>query len=205
MSGSFRIDRDAKRRTSIVEPGRGAGRSPRSCRVDAVERVDRHVQRPAAFRRHGPARRRPCRLSPGARRHGAGAARRVLQRCGTGVGPDRQARRPESGVTRSTCRRRSRQYLCERSAAPRRSVAAAAVVDARDSGGTPGPSAVRLAAAIKTVLRQAIARREHPYRAGRFRVYEREGEPCRTPGCRGTIRRISQAGRSTFYCPACQR
>ena len=64
---------------------------------------------------------------------------------------------------------------------------------------------LRLAAAIKTVLREAIARKERPYRAGRFRVYEHEGEPCRTPGCRGTIRRISQAGQSTFYCPACQR
>ena len=71
--------------------------------------------------------------------------------------------------------------------------------------GRPTPGAVRLAASIKTVLREAIARREQPYRAGRFRVYEREGEPCPTPGCPGTIRRISQAGRSTFYCRACQR
>jgi formamidopyrimidine-DNA glycosylase len=70
--------------------------------------------------------------------------------------------------------------------------------------GRPAPGAVRLAASIKTVLREAIAREEDADRAGRFRVYEREGEPCRTPGCRGTIRRISQAGRSTFYCPACQ-
>jgi formamidopyrimidine-DNA glycosylase len=73
------------------------------------------------------------------------------------------------------------------------------------AAGRPTPGAVRLTAAIKIVLREAIARKERPYRAGRFRVYEREGEPCRTPGCRGTIRRISQAGRSTFYCPACQR
>src|ERR1700730_5359130 len=71
--------------------------------------------------------------------------------------------------------------------------------------GRPTPGAVRLAAAIKTVLREAIARKERPSRVGRFRVYEREGEPCRTLGCRGTIRRIPQAGRSTFYCPACQR
>ena len=73
------------------------------------------------------------------------------------------------------------------------------------AAGLPTPGAVRLAAAIRTVLREAIARKERPYRAGRFRVYEREGESCRTPGCPGTIRRISQAGRSTFYCPACQR
>jgi formamidopyrimidine-DNA glycosylase len=73
------------------------------------------------------------------------------------------------------------------------------------AAGRPTPRAVRLAAAIKTVLREAIARKERPYRAGRFRVYDHEGEPCRTPGCRGTIRRIPQAGRSTFYCAACQR
>jgi formamidopyrimidine-DNA glycosylase len=73
------------------------------------------------------------------------------------------------------------------------------------AAGRPATGAVRLAKAIKAVLRQAIARREQPYRAGHFRVYEREGERCRTPGCRGTIRRIAQAGRSTFYCPSCQR
>jgi formamidopyrimidine-DNA glycosylase len=39
----------------------------------------------------------------------------------------------------------------------------------------------------------------------RFDVYDREGEPCPRPGCRGTIRRIVQAGRSTFYCGVCQR
>ncbi|MGL5735891.1 MAG: bifunctional DNA-formamidopyrimidine glycosylase/DNA-(apurinic or apyrimidinic site) lyase [Beijerinckiaceae bacterium] len=39
----------------------------------------------------------------------------------------------------------------------------------------------------------------------RFRVYDREGEPCPTPGCTGTIKRIVQSGRSTFYCAACQR
>ena len=38
-----------------------------------------------------------------------------------------------------------------------------------------------------------------------FRVYDREGQPCPEPGCPGTIRRIVQSGRSSFYCPACQR
>ena len=38
-----------------------------------------------------------------------------------------------------------------------------------------------------------------------FSVYDREGEPCRKPGCGGTIARIVQSGRSTFYCPICQR
>lgn len=39
----------------------------------------------------------------------------------------------------------------------------------------------------------------------RFRTYDREGQPCRNPGCKGIIARKAQAGRSTFYCPACQR
>lgn len=38
-----------------------------------------------------------------------------------------------------------------------------------------------------------------------FDVYGREGEPCRTEGCTGTIQRITQSGRSTFYCAQCQR
>ncbi|HWE47706.1 MAG TPA: bifunctional DNA-formamidopyrimidine glycosylase/DNA-(apurinic or apyrimidinic site) lyase [Caulobacteraceae bacterium] len=39
----------------------------------------------------------------------------------------------------------------------------------------------------------------------RFKAYGREGEKCLTRGCGGTIKRIVQAGRSTFYCPKCQR
>lgn len=38
-----------------------------------------------------------------------------------------------------------------------------------------------------------------------FAVYGREGEPCPKPGCSGVIHRIVQSGRSTFYCPVCQR
>ena len=38
-----------------------------------------------------------------------------------------------------------------------------------------------------------------------FQVYGREGEPCLSDGCEATIRRIVQSGRSTFYCPNCQR
>ena len=38
-----------------------------------------------------------------------------------------------------------------------------------------------------------------------FQVYGREGQPCQTPGCSSTIVRIVQSGRSSFYCPTCQR
>jgi formamidopyrimidine-DNA glycosylase len=70
--------------------------------------------------------------------------------------------------------------------------------------GEPKPEAKRLAAAVKAVLTNAIRRRETPYRSARFRVYEREGLKCLRPGCGGTIKRLWQAGRSTFYCPRCQ-
>lgn len=40
------------------------------------------------------------------------------------------------------------------------------------------------------------------YFSKRFAVYDREGQSC---SCGGTVRRIVQGGRSTFYCPTCQR
>jgi formamidopyrimidine-DNA glycosylase len=73
------------------------------------------------------------------------------------------------------------------------------------AAGLPKPEAIALAKSIKAVLAAAIKRRETPYRSARFRVYEREDEPCLRPRCGGTIKRIWQAGRSTFYCPICQR
>jgi formamidopyrimidine-DNA glycosylase len=39
----------------------------------------------------------------------------------------------------------------------------------------------------------------------RFSAYDREGESCTNSGCGGHINRIAQAGRSTFYCPTCQK
>ena len=71
-------------------------------------------------------------------------------------------------------------------------------------GGAPRESAFRLAAAIKAVLQDAVTRQSRGSDS-RFVVYEREGKPCPRRGCTGTIRRIAQAGRSTYYCPTCQR
>jgi len=74
-----------------------------------------------------------------------------------------------------------------------------------------------LAGAIRDVLAEAIAAggsslRDHRRATGElglfqhsFAVYDREGEPCPRPDCNGIVRRIVQSGRSTFYCPACQR
>ncbi|ABS65257.1 formamidopyrimidine-DNA glycosylase [Parvibaculum lavamentivorans DS-1] len=81
-----------------------------------------------------------------------------------------------------------------------------------------GPARVeRLTAAIRAVLQDAIAAggstlRDYAATDGElgyfqhaFAVYGREGEACSKPGCGGTVRRIVQSARSTFYCPACQR
>lgn len=71
--------------------------------------------------------------------------------------------------------------------------------------GEPRPALDTVVRAIKEVLRGAI---RNQYRTGAndpFLVYDREGERCRRRGCGGTIRRIVQGGRSTFYCPLCQR
>ena len=74
------------------------------------------------------------------------------------------------------------------------------------ASGLPRPTAHRLTAAIKQVLTEAIDRvSKAAHRSSRFRVYDREGERCRRARCGGTIRRRTQAGRSTFYCPVCQK
>jgi formamidopyrimidine-DNA glycosylase len=71
--------------------------------------------------------------------------------------------------------------------------------------GEPRPETIALAAAIRLVLRDAIANRHRAAGEDRFRVYDHEGERCPRRRCSGTITRIVQAGRSTFFCPVCQR
>lgn len=74
-----------------------------------------------------------------------------------------------------------------------------------------------LAQAVRSVIAEAIAAggsslRDYVRTDGSlgyfqhsFDVYDREGEPCRRAGCGGTVSRIVQSGRSTFYCRTCQR
>jgi formamidopyrimidine-DNA glycosylase len=71
------------------------------------------------------------------------------------------------------------------------------------SSGTPRGPLRLLVHAIRRILKEAIVDEADEYRF--LRVYDREGKRCARRGCRGIIRRIVQAGRSTFYCPVCQR
>ncbi|MFC4254276.1 bifunctional DNA-formamidopyrimidine glycosylase/DNA-(apurinic or apyrimidinic site) lyase [Altererythrobacter xixiisoli] len=90
-------------------------------------------------------------------------------------------------------------------------------IDPRRAGGTVSRAAIgRLIPAIRNVLEQSIADGgstlrdfarpdgELGYFATRFAVYGREGDNCLT-GDGGTIARIVQGGRSTWFCPKCQR
>jgi formamidopyrimidine-DNA glycosylase len=81
----------------------------------------------------------------------------------------------------------------------------------------PTDHAKRLVTAIHTVLNQAIkaggsSLRDHRQTSGElgyfqhsFQVYDREGETCRSDGCGGIVKRFTQNGRSTFWCPKCQK
>jgi formamidopyrimidine-DNA glycosylase len=85
------------------------------------------------------------------------------------------------------------------------------------AGGEPTDHAKRLVNAIHAVLNQAIkaggsSLRDHRQTSGElgyfqhsFQVYDREGEKCQTAGCGGIVRRFTQNGRSTFWCPKCQK
>ncbi|MCZ0811198.1 MAG: bifunctional DNA-formamidopyrimidine glycosylase/DNA-(apurinic or apyrimidinic site) lyase [Pseudomonadota bacterium] len=101
-------------------------------------------------------------------------------------------------------------YVCE-------ALFRARISPRRRAGNLSRARAAGLAGVIREVLRDAIeaggsslrdfrqADGELGYFQHRFDVYDREGQPCRTAGCTGTIRRIVQSGRSSFYCTSCQR
>ena len=107
-------------------------------------------------------------------------------------------------------------YVCEalfRShLSPRRLAATLATRKAE-----PTDHARRLVSAIHAVLNQAIkaggsSLRDHRQTSGElgyfqhsFQVYDREGEKCQTAGCTGVVKRFVQNGRSTFWCPKCQK
>jgi formamidopyrimidine-DNA glycosylase len=83
--------------------------------------------------------------------------------------------------------------------------------------GEPTDRAELLVEAIHAVLNQAIkaggsSLRDHRQTSGElgyfqhsFQVYDREGEKCQSAGCGGIVRRFTQNGRSTFWCPKCQK
>jgi formamidopyrimidine-DNA glycosylase len=115
-------------------------------------------------------------------------------------------------------------YVCEALNRAHLSPRRGAATLARKAGQRKGPAfcepterARQLVEAIHAVLNEAIkaggsSLRDHRQTSGElgyfqhsFRVYDREGETCRTPSCGGIVRRFTQNGRSTFWCPQCQK
>lgn len=98
-------------------------------------------------------------------------------------------------------------YVCE-------ALYSAAIHPKRPGGSVSSERLKRLVPAIQEVLIAAIAvggstlrdfaspGGELGYFSKSFSVYDREGRPC---ACSGIVKRIVQGGRSTFYCPRCQR
>jgi formamidopyrimidine-DNA glycosylase len=101
-------------------------------------------------------------------------------------------------------------YVCE-------ALFRAGINPKRKAGQISANRVASLVPIIRDVLSEAIeaggsslkdfrqASGELGYFQHRFRVYGQEGNPCSTAGCPSTVQRITQAGRSTFYCPTCQR
>lgn len=93
----------------------------------------------------------------------------------------------------------------------------AGIAPARKAGRISAARLAALVPVIRAVLAEAIeaggsslrdyrrADGELGYFQHSFRVYDRAGAPCPAPGCGGTISRIVQSGRASFYCPNCQR
>lgn len=100
-------------------------------------------------------------------------------------------------------------YVCE-------SLFRARISPRRRAGRIAKPHVAALVPIVRDVLSEAIeaggsslrdfrqADGELGYFQHRFDVYGREGEPCRSQGCRAPIARIVQSGRSSFYCGSCQ-
>ena len=101
----------------------------------------------------------------------------------------------------------AREHLCERGAVYGASIPAAPGVDHRDIVRVATPVRLRVGDGHQAGLTEAINRLSWP-RPTALPVFVStivKSERCRRSRCRGTIRRRTQAGRSTFFCPVCQR
>ena len=217
MSGSFRVSHDGKKATP------GEFHHPRAA-APAHDHVVFHMSSGATVTFNAPRRFGLMLLMPRAE-----LASHPLMR---EVGPEPLGNAFDAGLLAAACAGKKTSlkaalldqtvvaglgniYVCEAlhraHLSPRRRAATIA------TRGAPNARATALVDAIKAVLNAAIkaggsSLRDHRQTDGElgyfqhhFRVYDREGEPCVTPGCRGTVKRIVQNGRSTFFCPICQK
>ena len=217
MSGSFRVSRDGE-----AMPGRF--HHPRAPAA-AHDHVVFHLSSGTTVTFNDPRRFGSMKIVP----HGALAAHPLLR----AVGPEPLDKSFDAALLARACAGRKTSlkaalldqrivaglgniYVCEALhralLSPKRRAGTIAT-----RSGAPHARATAIVAAIKAVLADAIkaggsSLRDHRRTDGElgyfqhhFRVYDREGQACVTPGCDGTVRRIVQNGRSTLFCATCQR
>jgi formamidopyrimidine-DNA glycosylase len=218
MSGSFRVSRPGDQTTP------GGFHHPRAAAA-AHDHVVFHMSSGATVTFNDPRRFGLMLIVP----RGELAAHPLMRE----VGPEPLGNAFDAGLLAAACRAKKTSlkaalldqtvvaglgniYVCEAMhralLSPRRLAASIAT-----RSGAPNPRATALVDAIKAVLHDAIkaggsSLRDHRQTDGElgyfqhhFRVYDREGEPCVTPGCGGTVKRVVQNARSTFFCPVCQK
>ena len=216
MSGSFRVSRAGEETRGTPGPRAAAA---------AHDHVVFHLSSGAAVTFNDPRRFGLMLIVPP-----GGLDRHPLLR---GIGPEPLGSAFDPNVLAAACARRKTSlkaalldqrvvaglgniYVCEAlhraRLSPRRVAASIAT-----RSGAPNARAVALVDAIKQVLRDAMKAGGSWLREPRrtdgelgafqhhFRVYDRAGQACATRGCCGTVKRIVQNGRSTFYCPKCQK
>ena len=213
MSGSFRVGNDAKPGVYYHERGKSA----------AHDHVVFHMSNGATVTFNDPRRFGSMKLVPRAKLDSEPLLR--------GLGPEPLGNEFDAAMLANACAGKKTSlkaalsdqrvvaglgniYVCEAlfraHLSPKRQASTIA-----DRNGKPNARAGALVDAIKAVLQDAIAAggsslRDHRRTDGalgdfqhNFRVYDREGELC--PDCKSKIKRIVQTGRSTFYCPSCQK
>ncbi len=213
MSGSFRVGKDAKPGVYYHERGKST----------AHDHVVFHMSNGATVTFNDPRRFGSMKLVP--------RAKLDTEKLLRGLGPEPLGNEFDAAMLARACTGKKTSlkaalsdqrvvaglgniYVCEAlfraGLSPKRQASTIA-----DRNGKPNQRAVALVDAIKAVLKDAIeaggsSLRDHRRADGslgdfqhNFRVYDREGEPC--PNDKGKIKRIVQNGRSTFYCPSCQK
>ena len=220
MSGSFRIERARDRDAGRFPPRALEGPEARPCRarISITARASSTTIRAASASwiwSSGDVAREPS-AAQRARRRAAGAGistPRGWRRCFAGSrAPLKAALLDQKRIAGL-----GNIYVCE---ALFRAAPLAVAAGRRPRQRARPPDARRAwhwRSAIREVLEEAIEAggstlRDHRQTDGdlgyfqhAFAVYDREGAACPRPRCRGTIARMTQSGRSTFYCPVCQK
>ncbi len=205
-----------------VRPDRARGgrdecsRPARACGAGDRRRMARRLRRSAPVRLDRPRADRRGGQAPAAGRTRSRAARRRVHAACSGCRVARPPHADQGGAARSAHRRRTRQHLRLRGAVPRAASARCALRAPLSGGGHSASFPRSRTRSTDAITAGGSSLRDYVQPDGElghfqhaWKVYGREDLPCeRCPGpaaCAGHIHRITQAGRSTFFCRYTQR